>query len=353
MIRVLVADDSPLFAEAMAEVLIRDAELDVCGVADNGAQAVKLASQLRPDMIIMDVKMPIMGGLEAIEEIMRLCPTPILVMTSDPRGESGELSFEALRRGALDLVVKPSVWPTPEPEQEALRQHIKLLAGVKVVRHGRRRRLDSGPTSVSDTSEAVGFAQVVAIVASTGGPAALATILSGLPSDYPMGLLAVQHLAQGFAPRLATWLDGVSGVRVRLAQAGDAVEPGTMLLAPDEVHLVVDGRGRVAFDTGDAVDGHRPSGNLLLASVARFYRHRALGVVLTGMGSDGVDGLLAMRQTGAVTIAQDEQSSVVYGMPRMARERGAASAVLSLGEIARELRWRGKQAAALLSRRES
>lgn len=334
-----MADDSPLFAEAIVEVLNRDAELQVVGVASDGAEAVRLARRLSPDVVIMDVRMPVMDGLQAVQEIMRDCPVPILVMTSDPRGDSGELSFEALRRGALDLVIKPSSWPVSTSEQESIRQHIKLLSSVAVVQRTPRRREARAPLPpMAPPRSFAGPRRIIGIVASTGGPAALATLLGALPPDYPLPVLIVQHLAPGFAPRLAAWLDSVSSLTVRLAGADEVPVPGVALLAPDGAHLVVDrASGNVRLRRGDPVDGHLPSGTLLLRSVAEAYGGGAVGVVLTGMGSDGAVGLREVRRAGGLTFAQDEASSVVYGMPKAAQDIGDAERVLGLAEIAQEL----------------
>lgn len=339
MIQVLVADDSPLFADAIVEVLNSDPELHVVGVARDGAEAVRQTTRLRPDVVIMDVRMPVMDGLAAIEQIMHVCPTPVLVMTSDPRGDSGELSFEALRRGALDLVVKPSEWPVSPTEREEIVQHIKLLASISVVkRHAPRRpasvRRQTGPRGLAPRAapEAVG------VVSSTGGPAALAALLGALKADYPTPLLIVQHLAADFAPRLARWLDAVSPLSVRLAEENDSLTPGTALLAPDGTHTVIERlTGRVRLDASAPLHGHRPSGTMLLRSLARAFGPASAGVVLTGMGSDGADGLLSVRRAGGVTFAQDEASSVVYGMPKAARDIGAATYSLAPVEIAAAL----------------
>ncbi len=339
MIRVLVADDSPLFADAIVDVLVRDREIDVVGVACDGAEAVRLTEQLHPDIVVMDVRMPVMDGLAAIEEIMRRAPTPVLVMTSDPRGDSGELSFEALRRGALDLVVKPSAWPVSAGEQEAMRQHLKLLAGVAVVQRAGRRRSENVSRGVEPVVLAAGASfQAVGIVASTGGPAALAMVLGGLGRAFPLPVLVVQHLAPGFAPRLATWLDAASQLHVRLARQGDTLEPGVVLLAPDDTHMEVDRAAtRVYLDASAPVGGHRPSGTVLLRSLGQACGATAIGVVLTGMGGDGAKGLLTIREAGGLAMVQDEASSVVYGMPRAARELGAASMVVPLQDVAGEL----------------
>jgi two-component system chemotaxis response regulator CheB len=313
----------------------------------------------------MDIHMPVMGGLEAIEHIMANDPTPILVVTSDPRANGEELNFEALRRGALDVISKPLAWEASASEKEKLRDHLKLLAEVAVVRHMRgsafsqraisRRResaaipvppvcLDSvereskEPKEVSTGTFAAKLFPsqrnpVVAIVASMGGPAALAQIFETLPRKFPAAVVVVQHIARGFAASLARWLNNVSSLPVRLAEEGADLEPGKAWLAPDGFHLIANSRGSLSLDFSPPLEGYRPSGSRLLSSVAQIYGRQAIGVILTGMGEDGVAGLAAIRDAGGMTIAQDATTSVVYGMPKAALEKGVAQMVLPLEQI--------------------
>jgi two-component system chemotaxis response regulator CheB len=341
-IRVLIADDSPLFADVLSGILQGDAAFEIVGVAEDGYRAVEMATVLRPDIITMDIQMPELDGLAAIERIMADNPTPILVVTADRRLADGELSFEALRRGALDAVSKPMSWNLPADEQQAFRENLRLLAGVPVVRHARWKQSAIGLPAIGarrvrratcETAAARGWPQIVAIVSSTGGPGALADILCALPGNYPLPIVLVQHLSPGFAPSLVEWLDSVTDLDVQLASAGDAVRPGTVFVAPDDDHLTVASNGVLQLDKCEPLSGHRPSGTRLLESVARSYGQRAAGLVLTGMGKDGAAGLLAMRRAGAITIAQDAQSSVIFGMPKAAIDCGAAQQTLSLLEI--------------------
>jgi two-component system chemotaxis response regulator CheB len=350
-IRVLVVDDSPLFVETIQGILDEDPEIQVVGVANDGRQAVEEALRLRPDVITIDVHMPVMDGLEAISEIMASCPTPILVVTSDPGADGSELHFEAIGRGALDVLPKPTVWKGTAPEQEALREHVKLLAGVAVVQRAKKRpsresisqriarALLKAVTRLGpDRAPAPIHGHLLGFAASTGGPSALALILEELPVDFPATILVVQHIFDGFADSLASWLDGKTSLKVCVAENGASITPGTVLVAPDGWHLTVvpsDGAaGRVALTSGSPSDPHRPSGNQLFESMAAVYGRAAIGVILTGMGDDGVAGLEAIRKAGGVTLAQDEGSSVVYGMPRLADERGAAQQVVPLSEMA-------------------
>lgn len=355
-IRVLVVDDSPLFADAITGILEADPGYQVVGVASHGRQAVEMTRRLRPAVITMDVHMPVMGGLEAIDAIMADTPTPILVVTSDPRASTGqELHFEALRRGALDVHPKPQAWPGSQADQRALREQLRLLSRVAVVRHlaghrhlWRAERVgnwrDSRPPAAAaatpplwpDHVEAP-RGRVVAIAASTGGPAALAKILEALPADFPAPVLITQHIAVGFSESFASWLDGVSPLEVTLARQGEPLRDGAVLVAPDGVHLKVTPQGRVDLDAGPPIDGHRPSGTALLSSVAQVYGPRGVGLILSGMGADGARGLEELRRAGGVTLAQDEASCVVFGMPKVALETHAASRAVALAEIPRAL----------------
>jgi two-component system chemotaxis response regulator CheB len=351
---VLVVDDSPLFAEAITGILEAEPGFHVVGVATQGREAVEMTRRLRPHVITMDVHMPVMGGLEAIDAIMADTPTPILVVTSDPRASTGhELHFEALRRGALDVSPKPRSLHS-QAEQRAFRDQLRLLSRVAVVRHlaGHRHlwradRVDrwrqrSG--AEAEARRAPGLDQagepqgrVVAIVASTGGPAALAKVLEALPADFPAPVLVTQHIAAGFAESFASWLDGVALLGVSLAKQGEPLRDGAVLVAPDNAHMTVTTQGRIELDRGPPVDGHRPSGTKLLASVAQVYAARGVGLVMTGMGADGAKGLEELRRAGGVTLAQDEASCVVFGMPKVALETGAASRAVALADVPRVL----------------
>lgn len=343
-LRVLIAEDSPLFASAISSIIDEDSSFRVVGIARDGLEAVELAARLRPDVITMDVHMPVLNGLVAIERIMSSNPTPILVLTGDPRLDSGNLSFEALRRGALEALAKPAQWFMPEHEREAFRSHLRLLSGVPVVRHMQWRKTHQGLPAVraarppalrpvATPAPLPSACQVIGIVASTGGPGALADIISLLPADFAVPIVIVQHLSEGFAHSLVSWLAGISPLRVRLVRDHDRLATGTIFVAPDSKHVVLERGGVLRLDDGASVSGHKPSGTVMLSSMARAYGRYAAGLILTGMGDDGVAGLREMRDRGAATLAQDEESSVVFGMPREALKHGAAQRALSLLEI--------------------
>ncbi len=312
-VRVLVVDDSPLSVDVLASRIARDPRLEVVGRAYDGLRAVELARTLRPAVITMDLAMPKLDGLGAIERIMRERPTRILVVTA--QDSRSTLAFEALRRGACDLLEKPR----PSDGADALCERIWALARAPIgPRPARPSPLPRARTGARVTA--------VGVVASTGGPAALAALLGALPAELGAAILVVQHLPLGFAERLARWLDGVSPLAVSIARDGDALTPGRVLIAGDDRHLTIGAGRRVRTIAGPPVDGHRPSGTSLLSSLAAELGERAAGVVLTGMGKDGADGLLALRRAGGRTAAQDEASSVVYGMPRAAAQAAEVSA---------------------------
>jgi two-component system chemotaxis response regulator CheB len=335
MIRVLVADDSPTARALLVAILTSDHEVEVVGEARDGAEAVELTRALRPDLVTMDVRMPRMNGFEATKEIMITAPTPIVIVTASMLARDVETSLHALKAGALTVLPKPS-GPQAFDFEEAARQllaNIKAMAQVKVVRHWR-------PTSGTAPAGArpapprpAAQGRVVALAASTGGPAALHRLLSLLPADFPAPLLAVQHITAGFIGGLAAWLDKVSGLRVKIAEGGEPLAPSTVYFAPDDRHLGVSPQAAVELTRTPPVGGFRPSGTALFESAARVYGAATVTLILTGMGDDGVDGLRAVRRAGGCVLAQDQKSSVVFGMPAAAVAAGLADSVLPLEEI--------------------
>ncbi len=357
-IGVLVVDDSPLIRQLLTDALEQDPDIQVLGVAANGEEAIALAAQLKPQVITMDVEMPVMDGLTATERIMGDTPTPILVLTADPQRQAPELTHRALAVGALALRVKP-----PEAEMASLAREVKLLASIRVIRHVRGvsrsslMRVESGspsgplpsltPSPVPFAPSPVPFAPppvpfppaasavgVVCIVSSTGGPQVIQKMLSELPADFPAPLLVVQHINAAFSDSLVSWLAADTRLKVKTAKEGDLLTPGTVLVAPADAHLTIASRGRVSVAEGPPRDGHLPSGTLLLESAAMVYGRRAVGVILTGMGSDGVDGIAAIHVAGGRTLAQSQDSAVVFGMPGAAIARGLVSQVVHGDELA-------------------
>ncbi|HVO21524.1 MAG TPA: chemotaxis-specific protein-glutamate methyltransferase CheB [Anaeromyxobacter sp.] len=348
MIRVLVADDSRAFRAILRTILARSPEIEVVGEAGDGHEAVSQVLTLKPDVVTMDVRMPGKDGLEAIEEIMSRRPTPVVVVSAEAGPERQEVSFRALELGAVEVLAKPRADEKGRFEREAeeIRMAVRAVAGLRLVtRHRRAGRVAAPappPAALAPGHAPAPFPfwplpadapRVLGVAASTGGPAALAKLLRQLPAGYPVPILVVQHIAEGFERGLAHWLAGESRLAVKVAEDREPLRPGTLYLAPSGSHLGASG-GQVQLLGGDPVRGFRPAGTVLFQALAHSYGPGAAGLVLSGMGDDGAEGLKALRDRGAWTAAQGPQSSVVYGMPRVALELGGAGVVLELDELA-------------------
>src|SRR6266540_945681 len=343
-VRVVVVDDSLVCRSTLREILEVDRDIRVVGEAGDGSQALRVIMQERPHLVTMDLKMPGTSGFEAIEEIMAKMPIPILVVTGHSR-KSSAAAFEAIRRGALQLAEKPMLGSGSSARE--LRAQVRLLARVPVVRHvaGSRDKPLRHPTAAAvvplprDTVQtSAGRAPLlVGVAASAGGPGAIAALLAQIGTPFPGCIAVVQHLPKGFAGSFVEFLQSRTHLRVSLVQDSAAREAGTVLVAPDDRHLVLVDRYRLRAIDRPPVDGFRPSATVLFRSMADILGSDAAGVILSGMGNDGADGLERMRRNGALTIAQDEATAAVYGMPRAASERGAAELVLPLGQIAAAL----------------
>lgn len=340
-IRVLVVEDSMTVRAHLCGVVERDPELELVGQAEDGRRAIELCQKLRPDVVTMDMMLPIMTGLSATEYIMAHCPTPILVVSaSTNRGELFR-TYEALAAGAVDVLEKPRGDEPDGAWEPTFLAAIKLVSRIRVITHPRARLAGLGgraaappaplTPAIAGQSSAI---QVAAIGASTGGPGALVTLLKALGPEFRLPILLVLHIAEGFAAALAEWLDGVTERRVLYPNDGDWVGSmaGCVIMAPPGHHMAVRDR-RIRLT--DEAERHscRPSVDVLFESVAREYGAGAVAALLTGMGRDGASGLLEIRRAGGTTIAQDEASSVVYGMPREAALIGAAMKVLPLDDI--------------------
>jgi two-component system, chemotaxis family, protein-glutamate methylesterase/glutaminase len=334
MIRVLVAEDSLTDRELLVEILNGDPDFKVVGQAENGARAVELARELRPDLVTMDVMMPVLDGLEATKEIMVQAPTPILVVSSALKDRGVELSLHAIRAGALMCVEKPGPPGGPQfAERRAQFLSIaKAMAQVKVVRRWATARV---PVMSADRPTGAGARPVrlIAIAGSTGGPAALHRVLSDLPGDFPVSILVVQHIATGFVAGLAEWLRSSSNIRVKVAEDGEALAPRTAYLASDGRHLGLGKDRRIEMSDAAAINGFRPSATHLFETAATAFGSSVVAVVLTGMGNDGVAGLRMIKEAGGRVIAQNEATSVIYGMPREAVAAGVVDLELPITEI--------------------
>lgn len=343
-IRVLVVDDSPVARAVLRSILESDDQIDVVGLARNGWDAVQMAAQLHPDVITMDVRMPKMDGYEATQQIMAYHPTPILIVTASLAKQDVDFSFRMLEAGALDIFEKPAGDdPTAlRARAHSLIERVRLLSRVRVITHLRGRRKPGPPPPLPpiDVEPAPvpteGPEQIVVIGASTGGPRALQQVLKQLPGDLPAPILIIQHIARGFAQGLVEWLAGETDLRVALARDGEGLAPGRAYVAPENCQIVPQRRRiRLIEVPGDAPIS---SVDATMQKAAEVFGEHTTGVLLTGMGNDGAQGLLAIRQAGGTTIVQDRATSTIFGMPRAAIERGAAQQTLPVEEIAPAIR---------------
>lgn len=336
-IRVLVVDDSALMRKLIPQMLATDDSIEVVGTAMDGTFCLKKIEELRPNVVTLDLEMPGMNGIDTLKEIMRSRPVPVIVFSSHSV-EGASVTFKALGLGAFDFVTKPKDATTHMAETaRELISKVKAAAESKL----KPRILPSTQAKIEKKSAAgAGPTKIVAIGISTGGPQALEYVLAQLPGDFPASILVVQHMPEGFTKLFAKRLDELSHLRVKEAQSGDAIEAGRVLICPGSRHLRAKRLplGDVAVLGDDAkVNGHRPSADVLLRSVAEEFTTQVVGILMTGMGDDGAEGLNAVKKAGGLTIAQSEDSCVVYGMPKAAIERGYAQRVVALDAMANTL----------------
>ncbi len=340
-VRVLIIDDSALVREALTRGLAMDPEIEVVGTASDPYIARDRIVQLQPDVLTLDVEMPRMDGVEFLRRLMPQRPLPVL-MVSALTQEGKQITLEALEAGAVDFVTKPSadVARGLNDMLKELRGKVKAVSRANVSGWKRERSSMIRPAAVQARSLAESTDKVIAIGASTGGTEAIRAIISAFPQDTP-GVVIVQHMPAGFTKMFAERLNKQCPMEVKEAETGDRARVGWVLIAPGDYHMELVRSGgiyQVRCSKGDAVCGHRPSVEVLFRSVAHAAGPNAFGIMLTGMGHDGADGMVAMRQAGARTIAQDEATSVVFGMPREAWLRGGAERLLPLGRIANAVR---------------
>lgn len=329
--RVAIVNDSKLAAESLRRVIADSGRHQIAWIAEDGADAVRRCTTDLPDILLMDLIMPVMDGVEATRQIMAKTPCAIVVVTASVSGNAGKV-FEAMGAGALDAINTPILGMNGTGAgHEALLHKIDMVG-----------RLIEAPKRIARLQEPIPHnpcavpgrcPPLIAIGASTGGPSALQKLLAPLPADLPAGIVIVQHVDAEFARSFAQWLDEQTTLSVRLAQPGDRPSPGQVLIAGREDHLILAPGGALDYTQEPTDYAYRPSVNVFFESVARHWRGQAVGVLLTGMGRDGGNGLLALRQAGCHTIAQDQASSAIYGMPKAAAELGAAVDILGLNAI--------------------
>lgn len=337
-VRVLIVDDSRTSRVLLTELLDSDPHIEVVGEAEDGRDALGQVKALRPSLVVMDVRMRGMDGFAATEQIMATHPTPVVVVTAGHDARDVEMGVRALRAGALTILPKPGGPGTPNFQAEAahLRSLVRALADVRVVR--RRSRSQPPPSApLSLSGQVRPQVAAVGVAVSTGGPPALLGFLTALPADLAAPVLVVQHIADGFIGGLATWLSAGTGREVTVAVDGERLQPGRVYLAPDNRHLEVSARGNARVVDGSPVRGFRPSATALLRSLADVYGEQAAAVVLTGMGTDGLDGARAVDAAGGLVLAQDEATSTVFGMPKAVIDAGLAREVGSAADLAHAL----------------
>lgn len=322
--RIGIVNDRLLAAEAIRRAIVRSGKHDVAWIAHDGAEAVARCQRDRPDLVLMDLFMPRLDGVEATRQIMARTPCAIIVATAKAEAHAGKV-FEAMGAGALDAVSLP-VFTDTDPLESAKPLLAKIETISKLV--GSDRRPASPPAPTPAPSD-----RLVAIGASAGGPTALANILAALPANFPAAVVIVQHMDKQFAPGLTAWFSTRTKLPVRVAQEGDRIEPGTVFLAGRDQHLILSSPRQLGYTVQPEEVSYCPSVDVFFQSVARQWQGAAVGVLLTGMGRDGAAGLQTLRQAGHHTIAQDKNTSAVYGMPRAAAALDAATEILALDKI--------------------
>jgi two-component system, chemotaxis family, protein-glutamate methylesterase/glutaminase len=338
VVKVLIVDDSRVVQQFMIHIFSYDQEIEVVGVAGSGEEAISIALDKKPDVITMDVYMPGMDGYEATRKIMEIVPTPIVIVSGILQADDVTNSFRLFESGALAIVPRPPWMEDPEfvPARKTLIQTVKLMAEVKVVRRFPKQSKDRVKHihPIHKLSSETKDVKLIAIGASTGGPAVLKTILTGFPKDLSVPVVIVQHIAKEFVKGLVDWLAVFSELPLHIPEDGEYLLPGHVYIAPDDFQMGLLPGLRIRLTMSPSENGLSPSVDYLFRSVAEHYGSNALGILLTGMGKDGATELKTMKDKGSITIVQDEESCVVFGMPGEAVKIGAAGHILSPEKIA-------------------
>lgn len=337
--KVLIADDSDTDARILKTIFESESDMTVVGIARDGHEAVAMAAKYHPDIITMDIKMPRMDGYEAIDIIMKTQPVPVVVISSKINDNESDATFRAIEAGALIVLPKPVDIMSPNfvHAKRTMIDTVKSMAEIKVI----KKRKISGQTNPKNYSAIVhGDYELIAIGASVGGPQVLKEILSRLPSNFPVPIVIVQHMSAGFITGFTKWLDSNVAIKIKLAEENEILQPGVVYIAPDQHHLEVyrvNKQLKFTVNKGDLVAGFCPSITVLMNSVAKHCGKHAIGVLLTGMGSDGADGMKALSQVHSHTIIQDAESCVVFGMAKVAESMGVVDKTVELDKIAEYL----------------
>lgn len=338
MIKVLVVEDSPTVQELMKHILTSDKEIEVVGIANNGIEALKFLETLKPDVITMDISMPYMNGFEATKRIMETTPVPIIMVTALFDSIDVEKTFQAIQAGAVSIIEKPISLRHPNYENvcKNIVENVKLMSEIKVVKRKSYAAVNLNKFTSPETVLKNDFTdkKVVAIGVSTGGPPILKTIFSHLTREINVPILVVQHITPGFIDGLVSWLRLETKIPIHIAEEGENILPGHIYFAPDDYHMEITYNDKIILNKKEKINGLRPTVSHLFASMANIYGKNSVGILLSGMGRDGVDELKLLRENGAITIAQDKESSVVFGMPGEAVKINAAMHVLSPEKIA-------------------
>lgn len=342
MIRILIVDDSDTETAILKHLLESQPDFNVVGCAKNGAEAIKLAALLKPEIITMDIQMPVMDGIEATKIIMEHNPTPIVMISAKTTDKDFDATFKGLNAGALSVLTKPFNISSSDSklEQQHILDTIRIMSGIRVVKRRPVIKKITAISKIKSLREAYHPHQIIVIGASIGGTQALNVILSSLPKNFPVPILVVQHMMPGYITGYTKWLDDNINLLVCEMKENERLLPGTVYFAPDDYHSEIQRKNNhvaCKLIKSSPVSGFRPSITVLFDSVAKVYGRQAIGVLLTGMGNDGAEGLLAIKNAEGHTIIQDKESSVVFGMASVAKELGAVETVLKLDQIANYL----------------
>ena len=337
MIRLLITEDSPSIVEILKNIFKSDSEIEVVGCARNGMESIQLTERLKPDVILMDINMPVMDGLEATRVIMSRMATPILILSMLIKDDDPSVGFEALRAGALDIMEKPKLQfnrADAKYEKELIRK-IKVVSKVQPIhlihRRGKGYRTKQKVHVLKDDD------RILAIGASTGGPPAICNILKSFVPGFPLPILVVQHIFSGFTQGMVNWLSRDCSIKVKIAEDRERAAQGVAYFPPDDFHIGIDSSHRIILSKEKPIGGHRPSVDFMMKHMALAFGEKCIAVLLTGMGRDGTDGLKVVKGQGGRTIVQDEKTSVIFGMPKSAIDAGVVDVVCPLERISSEI----------------